>query len=55
MAVAASPGLTIGSSTRLSAPNRVSPLTMAASSTSRGISRKKPRIIHTTNGRFMPV
>src|SRR5689334_9476746 len=54
-AVAASPGVTSGSTTRTSAPKRESPSTSAASSRSRGTSAKNPRIIQTTNGRLNPV
>src|SRR5690242_7347816 len=54
-AVAASPGVTSGNTTRTSAPKRESPSTSAASSRSRGTSAKNPRIIQTTNGRLNPV
>src|SRR5215208_3004013 len=54
-AVAASPGVTSGNTTRTSAPKRESPSTSAASSRSRGSSAKKPRIIQTTNGRLKAV
>src|SRR5687767_8230753 len=54
-AVAASPGLTSGNTTRTSAPSRESPSTSAASSRSRGTSAKNPRIIQTTKGKLKAV
>src|ERR1043165_1549006 len=54
-AVAASPGVTSGNTTRTSAPKRESPSTSAASSRSRGKSAKNPRIIQTTNGKLNAV
>ena len=53
--VAASPGFATGSTTRTSTPIRESPSIMAASSSSRGISRKKPCIIQTTKGKLKAV
>ena len=49
--VATRPGATSGSRTRTKAPNRVVPSTIAASSSSRGTPRMKPRSVQIVNGR----
>ena len=48
--VATSPGATSGSRIRMKAPSRLEPSTIAASSSSRGTPRMKPRSVHTANG-----
>ena len=50
MKVAASPGAASGMAILRSTPKRLSPSTSAASSMSRGMSRKKPIIIQITSG-----
>ena len=50
MAATTMPGRASGSSTRTRAPRRDAPSTSAASSSSRGISSKKPIMIHTVSG-----
>ena len=50
VAATSMPGRASGSSTLSSTWNLVSPSTIAASSTSRGISSKKPIMIQTTSG-----
>ena len=51
IAATISPGRTSGSMTRHSTPTRVQPSTSAASSSSRGISSKKPIRIQIASGR----
>ncbi len=49
--VATSPGATSGSRIRTNAPSRLEPSTIAASSSSFGMPRMKPRSVQTANGR----
>jgi hypothetical protein len=49
--VATSPGATSGSRIRTNAPRRVEPSTIAASSSSFGMPRRKPRSVQTQKGK----